>query len=370
MNRRMLSAFCTVFLAAASFGWAVQQPPPSKPKNPCNPCSKDPGNPCAKNPCNPCSKNPCNPCSKNPCNPCSKQADSAELEEAILRALARRYGESAQETERKKKMLEEVGQRLEEDARTAAGNDSLADKPVEVGNDPDPDIGSVLVAGRRVLPDGSANPLLVNDCRQHAVERSFAYWTAYTGSDQGFDDHRELWKKKIISQEGVNYAEYLTHIAQCKGLCRPFIAEIVDCHVLSVSRMEHGIVLFGYDSDRLGPEEESVVDDIARTLASNHRLKALLIGRASKLSQSGNADYNRNLSARRALSVQDRLMNAGIGRDRSNVLPVGWEEPHIGEAVADAYGYGELFRELGVHGMNQSVTVVLYEAGAQQGSTE
>ncbi|MEE8585167.1 MAG: OmpA family protein [Acidobacteriota bacterium] len=360
MKNTILVLLAVIFFGAASQGRVMQTP--SKPKNPCNPC--------AKNPCNPCAKNPCNPCAKNPCNPCSKDKNTQELEDAILRALARRYGESSQETERKKQLLDEVGQRLEEDARAAVGNDSLGLKRVEVGDEPDPDISSVLVVGRLVLPDGSANPLLEGDCRDRAVERSFAYWRAYSGSDEGFDEHRELWKKKIISQEGVNYAEYLGHIAECKGLCRPFIAEIVDCHVLSVSRLQHSLVLFGYNSDRVEAHEESVIEDIARSLTEGPELKALLIGRASKLTQTGNADYNRNLAARRALSVQDRLGGYGVDAGRTNFLPIGWEEPHIGESVAGAYGYGELFRDVGINGMNQSVIVVLYQAGQHQGHSE
>ncbi len=344
MKKTIPILLAVIFLGSASLGEALQTP--SKPKNPCNPCAK------------------------NPCNPCSKDKGTQELEDAILRALARRYGETGQETERKKQLLEEVGQRLEEDAQAAADNDSLGLKPVEVGDEADPDISSVLVAGRSVLPDGSANPLLEGNCRDRAVERSFAYWTAYTGSEEGFDEHRELWKKKIISQQGVNYAEYLAHIAECKGQCRPFIAEIVDCHVLSVSRLQHSIVLFGYNSDRIEEHEEAVVQDVARSLTENPELKALLIGRASKLSQTGNADYNRNLAARRALSVQDRLSGFGVVAGRTNFLPIGWEEPHIGESVAQAYGYGEMFRDIGINAMNQSVVVVLYEAGQHGGHSE
>ncbi len=357
MKIREASLILIACLTLATGIAAAQQP-----KNPCNPCKKKAGNPC-----NPCAKkagNPCNPCAKkagNPCNPCAKKA-SKEVEDAIYRALSKRFDESPQESRTRRQLNDELESRMDEDAVSAESNVSLNETRVEVEDPEDFDIASPLVAARRFLRDESPNPLMEGDCRAQAAQRAYAHWVGKTGSDEGFDAHAELWKEKIISEDGINFSAYLAHIAECKVHCGPLVREIMNCHILAVSRLDHNLVLFDYNSADLRAQENAVLQQAADELARDPALKALLIGRASKLTESGNADYNKVLAGRRALAVQDRLMEFGIARSRINFLAIGWEEPHIGEVVAQTYGYEELYQQEGIDSVNQSVNIVLYDS--------
>lgn len=221
-------------------------------------------------------------------------------------------------------------------------------------------------SGLRVV---RVSPFIDRECRKEAV--AFAVDTMQEVKEMGHDDavgmaRRHLSERRALIRDGeVDYASYLRHIGECKAFCAPLISELMRCHQAAVASHEHEVVFFGLNRHEVDEPQRNAVAGVARALRRDPRLKILLIGRASRI---GRRDYNRVLSGKRVLAVRDALRSAGIAEDRIETLWLGFEPPQISRATARSYGIEDQYRRLGDPGINQSVVLVAYASGVEDGS--
>lgn len=207
------------------------------------------------------------------------------------------------------------------------------------------------------------NPLLERECKEQALRVSVDTLAAHQHSEGEAEALRAAADRvrqhqQFIQNETISHVDYLRAIAECTSFCAPLAAQLIQCHVLSVARLEHGIVLFDLGSDVVDPSFRSgLIDTVSRQLADDPSRKAALIGRASRI---GDLRLNRALSARRALAVKDALMASGVVGERIETMWFGWEPPQISFPIAGEYGLSELFETAGAQKINQSVIVVVY----------
>lgn len=83
-------------------------------------------------------------------------------------------------------------------------------------------------------------------------------------------------------------------------------------------------VYFDFDSSVVGSAEIVKLDEIIQILATDGSLKLKVEGHCD---ERGTEEYNRSLGERRANSVRDHLMNAGIGADRIGTISFGEDKP-------------------------------------------
>jgi outer membrane protein OmpA-like peptidoglycan-associated protein len=84
-------------------------------------------------------------------------------------------------------------------------------------------------------------------------------------------------------------------------------------------------VLFDFDSDELRPEASEVLDEVAEVIDSYGDAAVEIVGHTDDI---GAADYNQELSERRAASVVDHLVDeAGVDAGRLSSRGVGASEP-------------------------------------------
>ncbi len=207
------------------------------------------------------------------------------------------------------------------------------------------------------------NPLLERECKEQALRVSVDTLAAHQHSEgeqealRAAADHMRE-HQRFIQNQTVSHADYLRAIAECTSFCAPLVAQLIQCHILSVARLEHGIVLFEIGSDAVDPSfRRGLIDTVSGQLAAHPDRKAVLIGRASRI---GDLRFNRTLSARRALAVKDALMASGVAGERIETMWFGWEPPQISFPIASEYGLSELFETAGAQKINQSVVVVVY----------
>ena len=90
-------------------------------------------------------------------------------------------------------------------------------------------------------------------------------------------------------------------------------------------------VYFGYDSSVVRSAEIVKLDEVIQILRTEYRYKLIIEGHCD---ERGTEEYNRSLGERRANSIRDHLINAGIGADRIRTLS-------YGEDRAKDYGHDE-----------------------------
>lgn len=207
------------------------------------------------------------------------------------------------------------------------------------------------------------NPLLDSACKDQAMRVSMASLAALEGAEgehgamQAAAEHVRQ-HQAFIKDGNISHADYLHEIAECTSFCAPLVAQLMQCHILSVARLEHGIVLFDLGSDTVTPSFKSgLLATVSKQIKENAGRKAVLIGRASQI---GDLRLNRALSARRALAVKDVLLDAGIAAERIETMWFGWEPPQISNEIASEYGVSRLYETVGRDQINQSVVVVIY----------
>jgi outer membrane protein OmpA-like peptidoglycan-associated protein len=83
-------------------------------------------------------------------------------------------------------------------------------------------------------------------------------------------------------------------------------------------------ILFDFDSDKLKPSATPILNEVTSYLRSNHGVKVAVQGHCDNV---GGMEYNLNLSRRRAKSVRQYLVNAGIGADRLQSEGYGYSKP-------------------------------------------
>ena len=81
---------------------------------------------------------------------------------------------------------------------------------------------------------------------------------------------------------------------------------------------------FDTGSDVIKPESKTVLDEITALLKENKDWKMTVEGHTDNV---GGADYNQNLSEKRAAAVKDFLVEAGIEAARLNSAGFGMSKP-------------------------------------------
>lgn len=99
----------------------------------------------------------------------------------------------------------------------------------------------------------------------------------------------------------------------------------------TVERVGEGIqvtfdsgILFDFDAARLRPEARQNLRDLAESLSSYDNTEVLIVGHTDAV---GRAEYNFNLSERRAESAAAYLMEQGVKPSRVRTVGRGQEEP-------------------------------------------
>jgi outer membrane protein OmpA-like peptidoglycan-associated protein len=207
------------------------------------------------------------------------------------------------------------------------------------------------------------NPLLEKQCKEQAMHMTVNSLAALDGAEN-MEEAQKLVADHLrqhletLKDGSIGHADYLREIAECKEFCAPLVAQLMQCHILSVARLEHGIVLFELGSDVVTPAYRSgLIDSVSKQLREHAERKVVLIGRASQI---GDLRHNRALSARRALAAKDALLAAGIAAERIETMWFGWEPPQISDVIASEYGVSRLYDTVGRDKINQSVVVVIY----------
>jgi peptidoglycan-associated lipoprotein len=85
-------------------------------------------------------------------------------------------------------------------------------------------------------------------------------------------------------------------------------------------------VYFALDSSTVAPKEKSKVDAVVSFLKGAPTNKVLIEGHCD---ERGTSEYNVALGERRALSIRDALIAAGISPDRINTLSFGEDKPAV-----------------------------------------
>jgi len=209
----------------------------------------------------------------------------------------------------------------------------------------------------------SDNPMLEQACREQALANNTQRLLdqgAYDGESETLRatmEHMHM-HHEFIRDNRISYAEYLKSLSQCTEFCAPLVASLMDCHVLSVARRPHGIVLFELGSSRVDTDfRDGVIREMARNYLDDPERSILLVGRASQI---GDLAYNRRLAAQRALAVRDELTAGGVPFERIRPIWFGWEPPQIDPVVAEEYGFDTLLTEHGRDAINQSVVMVIF----------
>lgn len=109
---------------------------------------------------------------------------------------------------------------------------------------------------------------------------------------------------------------------QCPGTAAGTRVDSVGCPLEDTLRI-HG-VLFDFDSDRLHPNARRLLDPVAEIFSRYPDLQVEIAGHTDNI---GSADYNQDLSDRRAESVREYLVSQGIASSNLTTAGYGFSEP-------------------------------------------
>jgi outer membrane protein OmpA-like peptidoglycan-associated protein len=90
---------------------------------------------------------------------------------------------------------------------------------------------------------------------------------------------------------------------------------------------------FDFDKATLRPENRELLSRIAGVLLASEGYRLFIDGHTDDI---GSEDYNKDLSLRRAKSVRDYLVNAGIPKDITTIQGFGKSNPLVKEKTRDA----------------------------------
>ena len=117
---------------------------------------------------------------------------------------------------------------------------------------------------------------------------------------------------------------------RCPNTAEGVRVDVNGCEITEVIELPG--VNFETNSDRLLPGADNVLRDAAATL---RRYPDLVVQVAGHTDSAGAADYNQGLSERRANTVRDYLINAGVGEDNLSAMGYGEAEPIADNGTAD-----------------------------------
>jgi peptidoglycan-associated lipoprotein len=93
-------------------------------------------------------------------------------------------------------------------------------------------------------------------------------------------------------------------------------------------------IYFAYDQDRLGVSERVKLDAVANYLKDHTNLGLIVEGHCD---ERGSDEFNRALGERRAISVKDYLISAGVPAERVKTISFGEEKPADTRHSEEAY---------------------------------
>ena len=99
-----------------------------------------------------------------------------------------------------------------------------------------------------------------------------------------------------------------------------------DAAAVPASLPHDGMVYFGLDSDQLDAEDQTMLDEIVAAVAAQGPASVTVMGHADR---SGSDDYNMDLSERRAQTIADALIAAGVPASAVNTMGYGETEPAV-----------------------------------------
>jgi len=93
------------------------------------------------------------------------------------------------------------------------------------------------------------------------------------------------------------------------------------------------VIYFAFDRSTIGTTEQAKLERIADYLLENPQYHLVIEGHCD---ERGSAEYNRGLGERRALAVENYLMDLRISAARLNTVSYGFERPVIANAETEA----------------------------------
>lgn len=168
------------------------------------------------------------------------------------------------------------------------------------------------------------------------------------GNSGAYQDHARYLLAKLGEDQGDTYAAIL--VSEAGSLITTFV-EVVETKPMEGEKvavptsddMQAAIedkgsvdiygILFDFDQDSLKPESKETLDQIALMMEKNPKLKLEIIGHTDNR---GTADYNMNLSRRRAANVVDALVTEyKISEDRLTSSGAGATTPVASNATEE-----------------------------------
>lgn len=206
------------------------------------------------------------------------------------------------------------------------------------------------------------NPAISDDCYKivlHHASEAMMHRHPELGRHEalmrGIAHVREM--RETAAGEGRTYGAFFRHVVDCQEWCQPLVAGLEKCHIEAVGQLGPRAVFFAYNDDQVQPEEAASLAAVATELGHDPDARVLLVGRASRI---GDKLYNRELSERRTVAVQNALIEHGVEAARIQSMWIGWEPPQISSVVAGVYGFGDLYAAKGETAVNQSVMMVIF----------
>lgn len=207
------------------------------------------------------------------------------------------------------------------------------------------------------------NPMVSEKCRTESLAKAVLHWQHEEGftDDQAFEvAEGHLRSQQEDIRKGITFTDWIKHIAACKVFCNVAVLNLLQCHVESVSKHPHDIVLFDFDSYLVKTEfENNIISRFAKEILNDPSKNILLLARASQAGTAGK-DYNRKLSLLRGNAVHSALVSKRVPQEQIMVQHLGNEEPQLNEWIAELYGITDVYQQVGATAINQSVLMVLY----------
>ncbi|MGI9508940.1 MAG: OmpA family protein [Geminicoccaceae bacterium] len=128
--------------------------------------------------------------------------------------------------------------------------------------------------------------------------------------------HSSVWSSEMADVVGCDDSELDTTVELVEGTGSGVVAEIV----------MPSTALFAFDSDVLTDEGKRTVDSYRTTLLDEleEAYAAVIVGHTDS---TGDANYNKDLSTRRAQSVRNYLVDTGAPADKLRVVGKGADDP-------------------------------------------
>ncbi len=97
-------------------------------------------------------------------------------------------------------------------------------------------------------------------------------------------------------------------------------------YIVDREQFKEQMVYFDFDSSTVKPSEKPKAESVATFLKSNATFRLRIEGHCD---ERGTDEYNRALGERRALSVREYLISAGVSADRVSTLSFGEDQPAV-----------------------------------------